>query len=123
MRTRVHDGNRLDLVAPFDISVDDPVLIGNIFGIAFISAKKGEALTLDTSGVHQLYKAVPEAVNMGGTAFFNQKTKLISAKPDGDSVPVGYFTRDESESAERCLVRLIPSCIHLSESAGPLSSD
>lgn len=118
MRSRIHDGEFLDLIAPYDVLVDEPVLMGNIFGVAFNSARKGESMVLDTRGVHMLQKKTPEAVRAGGCAFFDSKTQQIVATAKEHTAPVGYFTRDEKEDSALCLVRLTATCRITDEAAG-----
>ena len=118
MRTKIQDGNRLDFIAPYDIDINEPVLIGQIFGIAFISAKKGERITVDTVGVHELSKVQNTAVSIGQTAYYHEDLKLITNTYDEKAHPIGYFTADEEEASNKCFVRLTPTCTITIKQAG-----
>ena len=109
MSTKIHDGHRLDFIAPYDIQVDDPVLIGNIFGVSFNTVSRGDLVAIDTVGVHELNKDPLMSFRMGDDAYFHIDKKQIVNAPDGlKTHPVGYITSNEDVKSGKCFVRLIP---------------
>jgi len=109
MRTKIHDGSRLDFIAPRDIHVDEPVLIGNIFGISFNTVKAGDLVAIEVVGVHELDKDPALVFKMGDDAYFHKVKKQIVNAPDGQKThPVGYITSNEEQDSAKCFVRLTP---------------
>jgi len=77
----VHDGHRLEIIAPYEVMSGDGVLRGDLFGIATSWAGEGEVVTVSTSGVFDLRRLPDEHWEVGDPIYWNDATKAFTRNP------------------------------------------
>lgn len=93
MRNYVQPGHNITAVTPSGgVTSGDPVLIGNLFGIAATTQAAGDEVELATVGVFDLPKAAV-AASAGGIAYFDATAKAVTNTANsGANKRVGVFT-------------------------------
>lgn len=107
MRNFIQPGNVVTAVTPSGGVVSgDPVLIGNLFGIAATSQAAGEDVELAVTGVYDLPKATG-AVTAGAVAYFDASEGKVTTDADtGANKRVGVFVSPAASDANLARVRL-----------------
>jgi len=77
MKNYVRNGSALVVEAPQDVVSGEVVIINDLYGIAAISAKSGEDVTISTEGVYELDKD-NQAVEQGQKAYYRSDTKQVT---------------------------------------------
>ena len=83
MKNHISQGVNLTLFAPEDVSSGDPVLVGNLFGIAAGNAAMDEEVDIVTQGIFRMNKVSALAIMTGDAIYYDDTTKLVS-KTDTD---------------------------------------
>lgn len=107
MKNFVQAGSAITATAPSGgVSSGDPVLIGNLFGVAATDAVQGAETELVVTGVYDLPKAAV-AVTAGDVAYFDASAGAVSTDDDtGTNLRVGVFITAAADSAATARVRL-----------------
>ena len=106
MRNYIQPGNVLTAVTPNGgVSSGDPVLIGNLFGIASTTQAAGEDVELAVTGVFDLPKAAGVAFGAGDRAYFDPAAKTIGAQAQGLAW-VGVVTQGAQAGGSTVRIRL-----------------
>ena len=107
MRNFVQPGHAITAITPIGgVTSGDPVLIGNLFGIASTTQAAGEEVELSTMGVFDLPKAAV-AVTAGAIAYFDESEGKVTTDDDTGANPrVGVFVAAAADSATIGRVRL-----------------
>lgn len=107
MKNFVQAGSAITATAPTGgVSSGDPVLIGNLFGVAAIDAAEGAETELVVQGVYELPKA-SLTVTAGGIAYFDESAGVVSTDDDtGSNLRVGIFVAAAADSTTIGRVRL-----------------
>lgn len=87
-------GDILRVVAPYDVSDGDGVLVGNIFGIAASAATAGNAVSVEVGAVFPIAAVSADTAVVGSTAYWNSAMRQITASATGYAV--GTFTATKS---------------------------
>ena len=108
MRNYIQPGNVLTAVTPNGgVSSGDPVLIGNLFGIASTTQAAGEDVELAVTGVFDLPKAAPLAVTAGAVAYYDATAGNVTTDDDtGANKRIGVFVAAAADVATIGRVRL-----------------
>ena len=77
MKNFVRNGSALVVIAPQDVVSGEVVIVNDLYGIAAISAKSGEEVTISTEGVYELNKD-NQAVEQGQKAYYRADTKQVT---------------------------------------------
>ena len=92
MKNYVQEGEYLEIVAPYDRSAGQGVLVGKLFGVCVNDVLSGGAVTIDTGDVWDLTKS--SGSNTGGAqgarAYWDDTAKAITAVSTSNTL-VGVF--------------------------------
>ena len=77
MKNYVMKGEKLTVNAPVDVESGDLVLVNHLYGVAIVSAKEGEEVTIATEGVFEFNKD-NQAVSVGEKAYYREDTGQIT---------------------------------------------
>ncbi|MFN4142782.1 DUF2190 family protein [Aestuariivirga sp.] len=107
MKNFVQPGHNITALAPIGgVASGDPVLIGNLFGIASTDAAEGAEVELGTVGVYDIGKAAV-AVSAGDIAYFDATAGNVTTDDaTGSNLRVGIFVAAAADSATIGRVRL-----------------
>ena len=109
---RYENALHISVTAPYDVESGDPVAVGLIRGVAIISAKEGERVTvwLDGSWMLEVSDAVNEgdaifidgtgALSLSGGEFFGTALETTSAAGPAEVAPIGYASPASGGSGE-----------------------
>ncbi|POB00158.1 hypothetical protein C2134_02905 [Chromobacterium sinusclupearum] len=105
MRNKIYSGDTLTLPAPYDVVSGAPVLIGNLFLVASVDAKKGEPFSGEAEGAFSLPKAVDAVFAIGDPVYFDPAGRVCAAKAAGAHL-VGVAIAAAGNGAGAVAVRL-----------------
>ena len=92
MKNYVQEGEYLEIVAPYDRSAGQGVLVGKLFGVCVNDVLAGGAVTIDTGDVFDLTKST--GTNTGGTqgarAYWDDTAKAVTAVATSNTL-IGVF--------------------------------
>ncbi|MEO4030698.1 DUF2190 family protein [Chromobacterium vaccinii] len=83
MRNKIFSGDTLTLPAPYDVLSGDPVLIGNLFLVASVDAKKGEPFSGEAEGAFNLPKDPALVVAVGDPIYLDPAARVCVGKAAG----------------------------------------
>lgn len=105
MRNQVKTGGIVSLIAAAAVLSGDPVLVGNLFGVAQQSAAIDEPFELVTTGEFVLPKASAAVFSVGEEVYFDSATGECVEKAAGKHL-VGVATVAAGNGAVSLQVRL-----------------
>ncbi|WP_047237919.1 DUF2190 family protein [Chromobacterium subtsugae] len=105
MRNKIFSGDTLTLPAPYDVLSGDPVLIGNLFLVASVGAKKGEPFSGEAEGAFNLPKDPALVVAVGDLIYLDPATRVCVAKAAGKHL-IGAAIAPTGNGAGTVAVRL-----------------
>lgn len=107
MNSFVHQGQNVEISAPYEVQPGGGVLKGALFGIARAWAQPGDSVELSIAGVFDLERDPAENWQVGDRIYWNDAARRFTADPR-NAVLVGFSVTD-SQGAERPLgqVKLI----------------
>jgi len=83
MNNFVHDGNIIEVSAPYEVMSGDGLLRGALFGIAMSWAREGEAVDISTAGVFDLKRQPDEHWEVGDPIYWNDSRKCFTRDAAG----------------------------------------
>lgn len=104
MKNYVQEGSIIAVTAAADISSGDPVLVGNLFGVATADADSGATVQIATRGVFTLPKKSTDTIDQGQVVYFNDTDKITETATS--SYRVGVATAAAGNGATTVKVRL-----------------
>jgi len=105
MRNYIQTGDHLTLPAAKVCKSGDPVLIGNLFGMATHDAAKGEPLTIMTTGVFELPKQAAAVFTSGDLAYLDPAS-LLCVKAGAGMHLIGTLVQPAGNGTTVAIVRL-----------------
>jgi predicted RecA/RadA family phage recombinase len=106
MKTFIQNGDVVTVTAPTGgVTAGDGVIVGNLFGVAAISAAEGQAVEIATRGVHVLAKQPTAVIAAGAQVAWDVVEKRIDL-PDTGLYPVGTATEAAGNANISVRVRL-----------------
>lgn len=113
MKNFVRNGVSLTIQAPRNTESGDLVLLGELCGVAIVSAAEGEEVTISTEGVFRLPKDDTE-LSAGERAYYRPDTRRLTKTAtwtdesgnEQSCRPVGIFVRSETNASETAEVKL-----------------
>lgn len=108
MKNFVQPGHNITAVAPAGgVSSGDPVLIGNVFGVAAFDAIAGAEVELSTVGVFDLPKTTSLAFTFGDIVYFDATAGEVTPNDaTGANLRIGVVLSDAAMAAITWRVRL-----------------
>lgn len=103
MKNFVQVGDSLTIPSPADVRSGEPVIAGNIVGIAQGHAASGAPVDVQTSGVFDLPKTAANAFTLGAPVYWNAAGKLATSTASGNT-KLGVAV--EAAPAETATVRV-----------------
>ena len=101
--------NHLDVVddwvkvqTPSAVTAGEPVFVGDVFGIARLSAKAGEIASLSISGLFQADKVPGEPIALGAPVYWNAASKFYTASSSGNAAPTVKVAADVNAATTGC---------------------
>ena len=104
MQTFVQEGNILSLLAPYDVTSGNGLLVGSIFGVAATDALSGEAVEAQVVGVFDVAKATG-ALTAGQKIYWDNTAKKVTGTASGNTL-VGGAVRAAASGDATARVRL-----------------
>lgn len=105
MKNYVQKGDTLTLVAPYDVSSGDGLLVGSIFGVANTDAASGADVEASVVGVYDLTALSTDTAAVGVAAYWDNTNKRITTTAT-DNTKIGVFTEAKAAAATYATVRL-----------------
>ncbi|MBV2183849.1 MAG: DUF2190 family protein [Rhizobium sp.] len=78
MKNFISTGDILEVVAPYDVTSGDGVLVGSIFGIASGDAVTGQPVNIKRSGVFDHAKLSAQAWTQGAAIYWDNTARLLT---------------------------------------------
>lgn len=88
MNNFVHEGNVIEVSAPYEVTGGDGVLRGNLFGIAASWAREGEPVAISTAGVFDLPRDPRHDWAVGEAIYWDDGSRCFTRDAQG-AVKVG----------------------------------
>jgi predicted RecA/RadA family phage recombinase len=85
-RNFVQTGRAITLIAPYDVSSGDGLLVGAIFGVASGDAAIGAEVEADLVGVFDLKKAASQAWTIGDKIYWDNTNKETTKTATGNTL-------------------------------------
>lgn len=102
----VQPGDELTLTAPRDLSSGDPVLVGNLFGVALADATSGTDVDVAVEGVFDIAKAAG-ALSQGDLVYYDATNHVVTNTSNtGANKLVGSATKAAAGGDATARVRL-----------------
>ena len=103
----VQEGEYLEVVAPYDRSAGQGMLVGKLFGVVIDDVLSGNPVTLDTMDVWDLTKATGTGTGAGQgvKAYWDDTAKAITAVSTNNTL-VGVFAVTAADGDALARVRL-----------------
>ena len=107
MKNYVQEGEYLEIVAPYDRTAGQGVLVGRLFGICVDDVLSGNPVTIDTGDVFDITKATGTGTGaaQGVRAYWDDTAKAITAVST-NNVLVGVFAVTAADGDAVARVRL-----------------
>ena len=105
MRNLIQDGENITIPSPGVVASGDPVLVGNLFGVAVHAAIQGEPLTIRTENVFEL-PCLPAAVFAVGDPVYFDPAKASCVNASAGKHLIGAATVAAGNGAVLVRVRL-----------------
>lgn len=100
----IQPGETIAVTAPATIASGDPVLVGNLFGVAVADAASGATVQISTRGVFSLPKKATDTIDQGQVVYFNATDKITETATS--SYRVGVAVEAAGNGVTTCKVRL-----------------
>ena len=109
MKTFLQPGNVLAVVAPYNTTSGQGVLVGSIFGIAAYDADSGDIVEAHCEGAYAMAKAPSQAWSQGDPVYWDDENRRATTVDSG--VPIGWATADVADGVGDTTgnVRLVPT--------------
>ncbi|MCH2394320.1 DUF2190 family protein [Oceanibaculum sp.] len=92
MKNYIRTGNTMPIVAPLGgVETGQPVLVGDIVGVAAVAAQEGAATEVHIEGVFDLPK-VADDIDQGALVYFDATAGNFTTDP-ADNAPAGIAFR------------------------------
>ena len=101
-----HEGKVIDVTAPHDIKVGDVVVMGDLIGVANVTAQTGELLGLSVSGVFQMTAKSDDIIEVGNKLYWDDTAKELTLTADSNTF-VGVATTAKADVAGVVSVRMV----------------
>jgi predicted RecA/RadA family phage recombinase len=103
----IQNGNTVTLTAPAAVKSGDLIVVGALAGVCAYDADSGAEVEVSLTGVWELPKAAPGAINEGAIVWFDNTTNhnVVNASATG-MFPIGVAVRAAGSSDTTCRVRL-----------------
>ncbi|AXQ95684.1 DUF2190 family protein [Cereibacter azotoformans] len=105
MKNFVQPGDTLTIPAPASVLSGQPVIAGEIVGIASGDAASGAAVDVATSGVFELPKVAADAVTLGAPIYWDAEAELATTT-ETDNIKLGVAVAAAAASTATVRVRL-----------------
>lgn len=93
MKTKIQEGDKLELTAPYAVNSGDGLLVGSLFGVAAFTAANGEQVTAHTRGVFELPKLSTDVVAAGDVLHWDNTNKRLTKTSVTGMYAVGKATK------------------------------
>ena len=107
MKNYVQEGEYLEIVAPYDRSAGQGVLVGKLFGVCVDDVLSGNPVTIDTGDVFDLTKSTGTGTGaaQGYRAYWDDTAKAITAVSTSN-ILVGVFAVTAADGDAVARIRL-----------------
>lgn len=105
MKTFVSTGEKIDVLAPADITAGAGILIGSMFGIAQNTALSGKNLVVITRGEVDMAKAGSQAWTLGVKVYWDNSAKVATTTASGNTL-IGVATKAVGSGAGETIGRV-----------------
>lgn len=108
-----YDGNVIVTTAAAATTKGDPVVVGDLFGVATDDAASGAELVVALSGVYSGLPCDGQATSKGAKAYWDATNSQVTKDADdGETTPtayphIGYFFEAVTASDAVCTVKLL----------------
>ncbi|MEO1678010.1 MAG: DUF2190 family protein [Pseudomonadota bacterium] len=105
MKNFVQPGQNIDVTAPAAVQSGEPILVGDLFGIATADAESGATLVIATTGVYTLPKTATDVIAQGAAVYFDATAGEITVDSTGNPI-VGHAVTGAGNPSATVAVRL-----------------
>jgi predicted RecA/RadA family phage recombinase len=106
MKNYIQPGEKITIKAPADVLSGDGVLVGSMFGVAAVSAKEGEDVTIVRKGVFNLNKLPAQSWDEGAKVYWNNTAKQCTTVASGNA-HIGYAASPAADPSDNGIVVLL----------------
>jgi len=106
MESYIQEGERLDLIAPYDVLSGKGFLVANIFAVAISDALNGAAVVGQVAGVVELIKETTDNATAGIRMYWDDTEKRLTVDAVGNQL-VGLCVEAAGTSATSCKILLM----------------
>jgi predicted RecA/RadA family phage recombinase len=85
MQNFIQKGVNLTIPAPANVLSGEVVVVGDLHGVASVSASAGADLVFVTEGVFELSKVAANAFTIGAKVYYDSATKLVTTTATGNT--------------------------------------
>lgn len=79
MNNFIHEGNVIEILAPYEVNAGEGIMVGCLFGIATSWTRQGELVSIRTSGVFDLARASHQHWNVGDPILWNRQNRRFES--------------------------------------------
>jgi predicted RecA/RadA family phage recombinase len=109
MRNFVQPGKSIEITAPSGgVTSGVGVLVGNLFGVAEVTAAVGARVNIAVEGVYELAKTSALAIAEGDLLWFDNTNKVVFKTATGNK-PVGIAVTAAANPSPTVQVKLVPN--------------
>lgn len=101
----IQPGDTITIPAPAAVASGEPVIAGDIIGIAAGAAASGQPVDVNTSGVWDLSKVSANAFALGAKVYWDATAKLATSTASGNTL-IGVAVAAAGASTAAVRVRL-----------------
>ncbi len=105
MKGYVSTGEKIDVLAPADITAGAGILVGSLFGIAHNTALSGKALVILTRGEVDMAKAPSQAWTFGVKVYWDNTAKVATTTSASNTL-IGVATKAVGSGAGEIVGRV-----------------
>lgn len=106
MKNYIQRGDRIPVAAPSGgVTSGDGVLVGNLFGVATMTAAVGVNVDLQTTDVVELPKLGTDTITQGQLVYWDATNKRVTETASGN-YPIGVATDAAGNGVTKVAVRL-----------------
>lgn len=79
MNNFIHEGNVIEILAPYEVDAGEGVMVGCLFGIATSWARQGEVVSIRTTGVFDLPRTTHQNWNVGDPILWDPQSRRFES--------------------------------------------
>ena len=111
MKNYVAEGKIVNVTAPYDVTSGGGALVGNLFGVAAMTALSGSAVDIYREGIFDLAKPVSTGITFaqGDRVYWDNTNKVVTSAVNGNRlVGIAMAAAADADATARVMVGHVP---------------